>query len=128
MENLSSKRWECAKKFKLCFRCLGEDHLGQNCNRTRVCGQNGCKEVHHRLLHRDQNGSQSNQNGSQTNERKLNQDDKTTKQGDNSEEKSGSTNTKSLIEAEKKVNEQKIEQNDTTMVTETTGNVALRTI
>ena len=47
------KRWEYAKKFRLCFRCLGEDHLGQHCTRTRVCGQNGCKEVHHRLLHKD---------------------------------------------------------------------------
>ena len=24
------KRWECAKTFKLCFRCLGEGHLGQH--------------------------------------------------------------------------------------------------
>ena len=47
------KRWECAKKFKLCFRCLGKDHLGQYCTRTRVCGLGGCKEVHHRLLHKD---------------------------------------------------------------------------
>ena len=119
-----SKRWECAKKFKLCFRCLGEDHLGQYCNRTRVCGQNGCKEVHHRLLHRDQNGSQ-------TNEMKLDQNekgDKATKKEDNLEEKSGSAITKSLIEAEKKQKEQKVEQSDTTMVTETTGNIALRTI
>ena len=38
------KRWERAKRFKLCFRCLGEDHLGQHCSRTRVCGQNGCKD------------------------------------------------------------------------------------
>ena len=118
------KRWECAKKFKLCFRCLGEDHLGQYCNRTRVCGQNGCKEVHHRLLHRDHNGSQ-------TNEMKLNQNekgDKATKKEDNLEEKGGSAKTKPPIEAEKKLNEQKVEQNNTTMVTETTGNIALRTI
>ena len=45
-----SKRWECAKKFKLCFRCLGEGHLGQSCFRTRVCGLDGCQEVYHRLL------------------------------------------------------------------------------
>ena len=118
------KRWECAKKFKLCFRCLGEDHLGQYCNRTRVCSQNGCKEVHHRLLHRDHNGSQ-------TNEMKLNQNekgDKATKKEDNLEEKGGSAKTKPPIEAEKKLNEQKVEQNNTTMVTETTGNIALRTI
>ena len=47
-----SKRWEYAKKFKLCFRCLGEGHLGQSCFRTRVCGLDGCQEVHHRLLHK----------------------------------------------------------------------------
>ena len=35
------KRWDCAKKFKLCFCCLGEGHLSQYCTRTRVCGQNG---------------------------------------------------------------------------------------
>ena len=40
------------KKYKLCFRCLGDGHLGQFCNRTRVCGIDNCKEVHHRLLHK----------------------------------------------------------------------------
>ena len=73
-------------------------------------GQNGCK-----------NGSQTNQNGSQTNEMKLNQNekgDKATKKEDNLEEKGGSA----------RQNEQKIERSDTTMVTETTGNIALRTI
>ena len=35
---------------------LGEDHLGQYCNRTRVSGQNNCKEL---LLHRDHNRSQT---------------------------------------------------------------------
>ena len=29
--------------------------MGQFCNRTRVYGINNCKEVHHRLLHKDQN-------------------------------------------------------------------------
>ena len=45
-------RWDCAKQNKLCFRCLGDRHLGQFCNRTRVCGIDGCKEIHHRLLHK----------------------------------------------------------------------------
>ena len=40
-------RWDCAKQNKLCFRCLGDGHLGQFCNRTRVCGIDGCKEIHH---------------------------------------------------------------------------------
>ena len=29
--------------------------MGQHCTRTRVCGLGGCKEVHHRLLHKDHN-------------------------------------------------------------------------
>ena len=34
--------------------CLGDGHLGQSCNHTRLCGINICKEVHHLLLHKDQ--------------------------------------------------------------------------
>jgi len=45
-----SKRWECVKKFKLCFRCLDEGHQGQSCFRTRVCSLESCQEVHHKLL------------------------------------------------------------------------------
>ena len=48
------KRWENAMKFKLRFRCLGRDYLGQHCTRTRVCDLGGCRELHHRLLHKDQ--------------------------------------------------------------------------
>ena len=40
------------KKLKLCFRCLGEGHPGQSCFRARICGVDGCQEVHHRLLHK----------------------------------------------------------------------------
>ena len=43
------------RKLKLCFRCLCECHLGQHCYRTRVCGLNGCQEIHHRLLHKVEN-------------------------------------------------------------------------
>ena len=48
------KRWDYAKKLKLCFRCLGEGHLGQHCYRSRVCGISGCQEFHHRLLHSEE--------------------------------------------------------------------------
>ena len=34
---------------------FGDGHLGQFCNRTRVCGIDNCKEVHHRLLHKTRN-------------------------------------------------------------------------
>ena len=40
-----------SRKEKLCFRCLGEGHLGQSCFRSRTCGLDGCQEFHHRLLH-----------------------------------------------------------------------------
>ena len=39
----ASKRWELAKKMRLCFRCLDGRHLGQYFTRTRVCGLNSCK-------------------------------------------------------------------------------------
>ena len=47
------ERWEAAKSLKLCYRCLGGDHSGETCVRSRVCGINNCKNTHNRLLHRD---------------------------------------------------------------------------
>ena len=41
-----------AKLFQLCYRCLGEWHVGKKCPRSRQCGYEGCQELHHRLLHR----------------------------------------------------------------------------
>jgi len=46
-------RWQVAKDKKLCFRCLGSSHVGQSCNRSRVCGLDGCRQLHHRQLHTD---------------------------------------------------------------------------
>ena len=46
-----SQRWKEAKIAKLCYRCLATGHLGNNCPRNRPCGENGCRESHHRLLH-----------------------------------------------------------------------------
>ena len=48
-------RWDTAKDLKLCFRCLWDNHFGRSCPRSRQCGQNGCKEVHHKLLYRSEN-------------------------------------------------------------------------
>ena len=45
------QRWNVAKQFKLCFRCLGDDHNGNQCIRSRVCDIHGCQETHSRLLH-----------------------------------------------------------------------------
>ena len=46
-------RWDTAKKLKLCYHCLGNDHSGQMCIRSRPCGVNNCKRNHNRLLHND---------------------------------------------------------------------------
>ena len=46
-------RWEAAKSLKLCYHCLGGDHNGETCVRSRICGINNCKNTHNRLLHRD---------------------------------------------------------------------------
>ena len=46
-------RWETAKSLELCYRCLGGDHNGETCVRSRVCGINNCKNTHNRLLHSD---------------------------------------------------------------------------
>ena len=53
------QRWQRAKLFKLCYRCLGGGHLGQTCTRTRICGIDGCRDTHNRLLH---GGSAENNN------------------------------------------------------------------
>ena len=47
------KRWEVATGHKLCFRCLADGHRGEECFRSRVCGLNGCRSYHHRMLHED---------------------------------------------------------------------------
>ncbi|XP_070560350.1 uncharacterized protein [Ptychodera flava] len=47
-----SQRWDAAKQFKLCYCCLGDDHRGQHCTRTRICGTYGCQDTPNRLLHR----------------------------------------------------------------------------
>ena len=52
IENSISDRLKIAKRFQLWFRCLTEGHLGKSCQRSSQCGQNGCLELHHRLLHR----------------------------------------------------------------------------
>ena len=119
------KRWECAKKFKLCFRCLGEGHLGQHCNRTKVCGQSGCREVHHQLLHKDQqSGEVKFIKSSQQKEGEHGND----KDKDTPEERTESLRVDSSSEGEQKSNNQKARQQDTTMMSETTGNIALRTV
>ena len=45
------EKWRISKQAGLCYRCLGKDHLGSSCPRSRQCNINGCKKTHHRLLH-----------------------------------------------------------------------------
>ena len=49
-----NNRWDAAKQHGLCFRCLGEDHTGRDCKRTRTCEIDGCQKNHHQLLHKKQ--------------------------------------------------------------------------
>ena len=34
-----------------CFRSLDDEHYGKLCPNSKICGKNGCQEIHHRLLH-----------------------------------------------------------------------------
>ena len=45
-------RWDVANQFKLCFRCLGDDHSGNQCIRSRVCDIQGCQKTHSKLGNR----------------------------------------------------------------------------
>ena len=47
-----SDRLDTSKQLQLCFRCLADGHNGKSCPRSRQCGINESKQLHHRLLHR----------------------------------------------------------------------------
>ena len=47
-------KWEAAKRFGVCFRCLDYDHLGHQCPKSKACDVAGCKKTHHPLLHESQ--------------------------------------------------------------------------
>jgi len=115
------RRWDCAKQCKLCFRCLGEGHLGQYCNRTRVCGIDNCKEVHHRLLHQDRSHHSTSQNKGVVPEKEelqlLSKDDVAR------EQRNCASNEGEL----KTTSEERKNESYTTITTEP-GTIALRTI
>ena len=48
-----TERWRIVKRAQLCYRCLSTGHYGNKCPQSRPCGSNGCKELHHRLLHQN---------------------------------------------------------------------------
>ena len=45
-------RWNVDKHNQLCYRCLAQGHQGKTCPRSRPCRQDGCTDLHHRLLHK----------------------------------------------------------------------------
>ena len=118
-------RWDCAKKHKLCFRCLGEEHLGQFCNRTRVCGIDNRKEVHHRLLHKARNVTSSGHSRGMRVEKKE-ESQSASKQDDSSGESS------CYNEGESKEQTGQTDDTHTTVtppgMAQTSGTIALRTI
>ena len=48
---VTEARWNVAKEKHLCSRCLGSDHQGKLCSRSKTCGIDGCKRNHHSPLH-----------------------------------------------------------------------------
>ncbi|XP_036347953.1 uncharacterized protein LOC118757339, partial [Rhagoletis pomonella] len=46
-----SNRWTEVKKRRLCFSCLNAGHGTRNCQRQKPCATEGCKRMHHKLLH-----------------------------------------------------------------------------
>ena len=53
-ERLGKMRWNI-ERLQLCYRCLAEGHSGKSCPRSRQCAEQGCVELHHKLLHRHEN-------------------------------------------------------------------------
>ena len=45
------ERWKVANRNNLCYRCLGDDHIGKYCPRSSECGIGGCHATHNRFLH-----------------------------------------------------------------------------
>ena len=60
------ERWNFAKQFRLCYRCLDEGHLGKLCPKSCQCRQNECQKLHHWLLYKPENLSPNTGDLSQT--------------------------------------------------------------
>ncbi|XP_067634861.1 uncharacterized protein [Eurosta solidaginis] len=46
-------KWSFVKNNRLCFGCLRKGHSLGNCRQRKECSYNGCKRMHHKLLHLD---------------------------------------------------------------------------
>lgn len=51
MPEICSEEPHGAERSQLCFRSLDDGHCGKLCPKSRICKQNGCQEIHQRLLH-----------------------------------------------------------------------------
>ena len=45
------ERLDLAKNARLCFSCLNKGHVTRDCRSKRRCEKDGCKRLHHQLLH-----------------------------------------------------------------------------
>ena len=50
----TEKKWEAAKQFGVCYHCLNDDHLGNQCPKSKACDVTGCKKTHRPLPHESQ--------------------------------------------------------------------------
>ncbi|KRY17347.1 hypothetical protein T12_7757, partial [Trichinella patagoniensis] len=46
-----SRRRDMARTKEVCFRCLETGHMAKGCREGRPCGVDGCRQLHHKLLH-----------------------------------------------------------------------------
>ncbi|KRZ13000.1 hypothetical protein T11_3412 [Trichinella zimbabwensis] len=40
-----------SRKKGVCYKCLKTGHRARECRKGRQCGVDGCRQVHHQLLH-----------------------------------------------------------------------------
>jgi hypothetical protein len=55
----NQKQSEIIRRDRLCYHCLEGPHFTRDCKKKegRLCGIDGCKLYHHRVLHRELNFS-----------------------------------------------------------------------
>lgn len=59
LEKSAGDRSQLARRHRLCFNCLGKDHMIRDCPSPRKCKK--CGNRHHTLLHEDRSGDRSKQ-------------------------------------------------------------------
>ena len=54
--SLVPRRWQAVTLERRCFICLNRGHQRYRCSTRRACGEHGCLELHHPLLHGHKEG------------------------------------------------------------------------